>query len=1303
MRPGVEKWQGNFQPYPNAAIPPQHFDVWRGAPVNNHQRDIWFRGPPNGPPFATPVAPGGFPIDPFPFYRPHIPPAGLANPPHVPPPGSGPRGHHKNGEVYRPHMPDAYIPPGMPLRPGFFPGPMAFEGYYGPPMGYCNSNERDVPFMGMVAGASVYNRSSSQNPPEPGNSHGRSDGPNPAVKPLTSEPVESSRTPDTVGPYRVLLKQHNEWDGKNEPTNREDLLTTNASFANVRDKPTVSVQDNDQSRNMEMELRRTNARAKEASSQTSGYQGSSSVNNAKSLESTGSFNRFDNISARKTDGVASNMLEISSRPSSAPKDSSLIQKIEGLNAKARDNLSTKSKEERRNKFHAGSLVENEVNAGVVFSEATLATEAKNPAARGVGAFEGEKNFESSSFSGTATSRHISHGMQGRGNHRKGRLDTQDADGWRKKSGVIYSSTTSGTQLDASNILVGEHQISVDAYERSGSNSLVRREGESTQTSADSHAQHAKTKELAKQRTKQLQEEEVERTKKQKAKSLVKLDEVNRRMQTVKGSTQKEYDANYSLEKKQEEFQPSETATVLGKSGAADSSVVSNDNVACQISDTNTNRVEKPPILSSETPLETLKNADKEPVLNQNQNQSVTLYPNDNSADAADALQVHNNVASKQKRMGYKQKHNLSLGKTLNVSTTSTAPKVENDTAACVNESSGFATNEVSSAFVSGLPMNSTSMVESSVNQKRKNNRNSKNKQKVEEISSLAALPTAIPKETNLPRSSVENKPREDIGLDHSSLQSSSLSRDPNQYSEQRYSENEESYGRMNSQLKSQHSRRTPRNLQANRQAEKSHGSDVLMWAPVKPPNKIEIVNDSSDKSKIEVIVPAKNDQQVHNLKNKRAEMERYIPKPVAKEMAQQVSLQQMVSSISLAPTDDCVERVDSCSQGPQISQHTTSAVGKMGSGMESKNGDSRKTRAWKGKSHGSWRQRNLTESTDVHDMQDGVDHGSNSYQNIQIPMEHQQFQKSETSLLKGQKKHVNDTSKPDSSNNPNNHDSAFVDSVPIIEDPKATVRERQVPFRGLKGTRVNHDVDQKKNAGDTGKTETLSSLSEHNQPDVNAVLKESRSTGERISSHWQPKFQASNTQRGNRPKKKESTHAGASFQDGQDKESSTHVAQPPSQLVFEKSKGGDPPNLGNPDAVRESRNAPPKGHPHSTNQVAVSSNEQAPTGMDPRHQQRPSSGGRRNGNQNRFGKGHESQGDWKTAVQDNRYHHDQPANRERQGPNFHNEYQSVGPHGGDSQSDNFERPKDGNYHAGGRFRDRGQTHSRRGGGNFSGR
>ncbi|CAJ2644547.1 unnamed protein product [Trifolium pratense] len=1264
MRPGIEKWHGNLQPYPNAVIPPQHFDVWRGSPVNNH-RDIWFRGPPNGPPFGTHVAPGGFPIEPFPFYRPQFPPTGHANPPQVPPPGSGPRGQHNNGEIYRPHMPDAYIPPGMPLRPGFFPGPMAYEGYYGPPMGYCNSNERDVPFMGMAAGASVYNRNPSQNPPEPGNSHGRSGGHDPAAKSLASEPVESSHTPDTVGPYRVLLKQHNKWDGKNEPT--KDSLTTNTSFVNARDQPTMSVQENDHIRNTEMDLRRTSAHGKEASSQTLGNQGSSLVNNAKSLENTESFNKFDNIAARKRDGVASNTLETSPRLPT-PKDSSLIQKIEGLNAKARDSSSTKSKEERRNKFHAGSHAENEFGAGVVFPETTVATEVKNPTARGVSAFGGENSFESSSLGGTATSRHISHGMQGRGNHRKGRLDTQDADDWRKKSGVIDSSTSSGAaQLDSSNILVGEHQISVDAYERSGSYSQVGRKGESMQTSADSHAQNAKTKELAKQRTKQLLEEEVERPKKQNPKSLVKLDEVNRRTQAVAGSTQKDYNANSALQSKQEEFQPSESATVLGKSGAAASSVMPSDNDASQISDTNI--VEKQPILSGETQTP--------------------------CGDATNALQIHNNVASRQKRASYKHKHSLSQEKTLNVSTASTAPEVENHTVAYVSVSSGIATavNEVSSAFVSGVPMNSTSMVESSVNQKKKHNRNSKNKQKVEETLSSATLPSAIPKEVNLSRRSVENKSREDVELDQGSLQSSSLPKDSNQYSDQRYIENEESYGRMNSQLKSQHSRRIPRNMQANRQAEKSHGSDGLMWAPVKPSNKIEIVDESSEKSKIEAIVPAKSDQQVHNSKNKRAEMERYIPKPVAKEMAQQGSLQQTVSSVTQAPTDDCIEKADSGPQGPQITRHAISGVGKVGSVMESKNGDNRQTRAWKGKAHGSWRQRNSTESYDVYDMQDGLDHGSNSYQNL-MPMERQQVQMSETSSSRGYSKHGNDTSKPDGLNNSDNHDSA----VPVIKDHKAMVRERQVSFRRQKGTGVNHDVDQKKNAGDTSKTETLSSLSEHNQPDDNAVAKES------MSSHWQPKFQASNNQRGNRPKKKESTHAGVSFPDGQDKESGTLITQPGSQSVTETSKGGDASNLGNLKTVRESRNAPPKGYPHSSNQVAASSSEQAPTGMDFRNQQRPSSGGRRNGNQNRYGRGHESQGDWKTAAQDDMHHHNHPANRQRQGPNFHNhyEYQTNGPHVGDNKSDNYERPKDGNYQAGGRFRERSQTHLRRGGGNFSG-
>lgn len=840
------------------------------------------------------------------------------------------------------------------------------------------------------------------------------------------------------------------------------------------------------------------------------------------------------------------------------------------------------------------------------------------------------------------------------------------------------------------------------------------------------------KELAKQRTKQLQEEEEERRRKQKAKALEKLDELNRRSQAVVGSTQKEHATSSAIQNKQEELQPSELTIVAGKSEVVKSAVNSNTNTVRQFNDTSFNKVEKSPILSSEPPLEAHKNSGKEPVLIQNLPLDV------NSADAMNSLQVHNNVASKQKRMSYKQKQSLSLEKTMSekvVSTTSAALKFDDKVVDVM--SSGNVTNEVGSACGSGLITNSSAMVEPSVNQKKKNNKNGKNKHKVEESSSLAAPPLA-PKEPNLSKSYVESDmPKaSDLESDQGSPQSASLSKDTNQFSEQcRHLANEESHGRMNSQWKSQHSRRTPRNLQTNRPAEKSHGSDAVMWAPVKPQNKSEVMDESSEKSNIEAANPVKSDQLVHNLKNKRAEMERYIPKPVAKEMAQQVSVQQVVSSISQAPADEDVGRVDSGSQGPQIAQHTNSVVGKVGSGVEYKNRDGRHTK--QGKAHGSsWRQRNLTESTNVHDMQDIPDHDSNSVPNVQRPTEYHVDQKSETSLVKEQTKHLNDSSDLDGLNNPVNHDSAALVSAPIIKDHAVTGRGRRGPFRGHKGLGVNHDTDhkksageldkieahvpplrghkglgvnhdadQKKSAGETEKIETHVSSSEHTQLDVGAGSKENRGVagvGERLTSHWQPKSQASNNQRGNRPShqnvgsvvvvnKKDPTHDGESIPTGRDKESNAYVAQP-------HHDGEAPPHFGNHESRREMKTAPAKRRPHSPNQVSLV--EQAPPRMDLRHERRPSSGFGKNGNQNRFGRGHESRGDWKSPAQDNR-HYNQPKNRERQGSNMHYEYQPIGSYD-DGKSDYFERPRDGN-HGGGRFRERGQTHSRRGAGNFHGR
>lgn len=419
----MERWQGNTQPYPNPSIPPQHYEAWHGPPVTNPQSGVWFRGPPGGPPYGPPVAPGGFPMEPYSYYRPHIPPA-LANPQPGPPPGGRPRGHHpKNGDMYRPHMPDAYIRPGMPIRPGFYPGPVAYEGYYGGgPMGYCNSNDRDVPFMGMApAGTSVYNNYKSQNAPEPGNSQGRSGGYGSTGKTLVSEHVESGHPHDSQGPYKVLLKQQNGWDGKNEEKKWEDTTTTNATYIEKGDQPKMSSWENDRRsdyrNNGEMGLRRM-APGQEISSQT--YDDQQSYSSApvkvKSPESVGNVKAFDDSSARNLECASSGLPEVRGPVSAVPKDSTLIRKIEGLNAKVRasdghDITSITSWEEQKNIIHVHNAKANhsanEGGSGFVHTERSHAVGIMNSASHEIGVSAGDKSLESTAAGGTAISRFFS--------------------------------------------------------------------------------------------------------------------------------------------------------------------------------------------------------------------------------------------------------------------------------------------------------------------------------------------------------------------------------------------------------------------------------------------------------------------------------------------------------------------------------------------------------------------------------------------------------------------------------------------------------------------------------------------------------------------------------------------------------------------------------------------------------------------------------------------------------------------------------------------------------------------------------
>ncbi|GAB4855442.1 hypothetical protein Ancab_024063, partial [Ancistrocladus abbreviatus] len=131
-RLGTERWHGDPRPCPNPKIP-RLYESWHGAASGvNPPGGIWFGGPP-GAPYGAPIAPGGFPMEFFPYYRPPVSEPGLPNSQAVPPPGAGHHGHQpKNEDLFRPHNGDSYIRPAIPFRPGFFPGP------YGPPVGFCN-------------------------------------------------------------------------------------------------------------------------------------------------------------------------------------------------------------------------------------------------------------------------------------------------------------------------------------------------------------------------------------------------------------------------------------------------------------------------------------------------------------------------------------------------------------------------------------------------------------------------------------------------------------------------------------------------------------------------------------------------------------------------------------------------------------------------------------------------------------------------------------------------------------------------------------------------------------------------------------------------------------------------------------------------------------------------------------------------------------------------------------------------------------------------------------------------------------
>ncbi|KAL8529997.1 hypothetical protein ACS0TY_007175 [Phlomoides rotata] len=1277
IHPSMERWQGDPHQHFNANAAPQHFDAWRG-PSMNGPGGVWYGGRPQGPAFGGHVPPSGFPMEPFPYYhRPQIPPPPLAGSQPVPPPG--PRGPHpKNGDIYRPQRPETYPHQGMPFRPGFYPrppGPMAFDGYYGPPMGY----ERDMPYMGMGAGPPVYNGYPPSNP-DISNPHGRATGRGPPGKKM-SEQVEIDHWDDARGPKRVPLRSHNECDQREEGGNREQNMHHNVSHPG-KSHFRVSSRKNEWGAEEDTEediyAKRTIQTDNSFHSYENRVHSADSVK-VKSIEGMGNVKGVNDNWTNKSASATSFPPVVTPLPVPIERDplpavnrnSSLMNKIDGLNAKFRgsDGWNDSPSAYKEGERNGSKVVDMKISASS--AEVSIAGSfERTPVSRDFisGHREVIVPVVDNAIQPTAVvSRRSYHGGPSKVDHRgKGRFNSQDADGWRKKP--LNTESSSADTASNSESLLNARGDGPNIVGEASESIIIEQEGkiesDSVETYESTDIQRVKMRELAKQRALQLQKEEEERIKEQKAKALAKLEELNRR--TLAGEV-----VNQKAER---------TQVISDIPGQQELLSVTLPMIAeLNMEEPGFNLVPSPAVATTERESnkdqtgETVKHLDIKGAGALESNASPLSKNEDShgSSTKKGVSQVNDGGFFRHKRTGYKHRHNNLLQKSLNENAVSSAAsEAPKDHPVATTDNTLKESSLVDSRLSESNVLNtSNTVVESSTQQKRKINRIHKTKPKLDEASAVPALLPVI-SDTNQGNEAIGN-----VGSNDSNYVSAVIEPDSGVQAQGACSSvsNEESQSRVPNQWKSHHSRKLPRSQQAHRFNEKLHGNDTVVWAPVRSQNKAKGLDEASQNATQESANLAKADNVGSNsLKGKRAEMERYVPKPVAKELAQQVSVPPLSSSVNSSRSNEGAGG-EQCGSVSSASPQESSATVHFGSSVEINEGDGNHNKHKN--DHEAWRHGGSTDSSRMKGVHTGASSTSEPIKEIHQSNELVQSKRSEM--------------------NTSNADTKI-----SVKDQGATGRGKRHPQRGPRNPGKNPDPESSF-GGETDGSSVQPAALDVNQTDRNNVSKENRSFGERAS-HWQPKANrpnSANNQHGNRTTASESVTTEINRIPKKDHpqlgDSGNTSQSQPEELVNVKNNMVKESVAGHRrEFDRDNKPAPYKGRPYSPSQGIVGSGETtANTGDHP--ERNVSSGYRRTGRQNnRPVRGHDSRGDW-SSGHDNRSNNT-PAYRERQKQNVHYEYQPVGPVKS-NRPEMAEEPADcmENTH-----RERGYGHMKRGGNSY---
>ncbi|KAI4342530.1 hypothetical protein MLD38_027150 [Melastoma candidum] len=1022
VRSGIDQWHGE-SPFPNSGMRPQHFNAWRGPIVNNHPpSSSWYRGPPGGP-YRGPVAPSGFPMEPFPYYHHQGAPPVLPNPPSAPSSGSLPRCHPNNGEFYRPPIPGAFICPNMPVRPGFYPAPLPCDGYFGPQLRYRSPNEQDIAFAGMAPGVSApYCRYPSA---ENGNLNARPAGFD--GKMSSSEGGELGHLRESGGQYKVLLKQHDSWEGEGEELQQGDSKAESPLNLGSRSKTVNPENDSKLERTQGIEKNTEIGDPKESPKFDERVNTSFPWRVSETLPA-----HADGVDPARRFTQKRSTQEVSQSVSAAARDSNLIQKVESLNAKSRasdtrsDALPASDRCDQ-DAFPQSSLLP--YSAAEIKNETQLVKKNQDtrnftPEQSGQIFPAGGKIHGRNAASGAVVSRRTwKSSATGR------RVGTPDANEWHKNPIGVDSVVPAMETLNLlPNNEVGDHSISHP----------LKNDGESKPVaidSSDTPAERARLRELAKQRAIRRQEEEEERARDQKARAHLKLEELNKRRQleeslNTKTDTEQQQGLHAPLEKAKE-------STIMPSHGS-----VSETSPVSQINERMTG-FEGSTILSGDE-VSSIR-------------RQIHCQQGESSAGVVD----HN-----PEDISYKHIHVMPKEKPTRVSG---EPAKRNERTTDVAKSDELL-DDINPGTDKTYPTNPQDVVETTVHQRKKESRTVRTKQRVDNVSP-ASVSVDVVNEASRASTRDENGMLKSLNPD---LESKFIQQLPDSKDLKESTEHPLATSTVNTQVRfsfhggSQHPRGTPRNQQTNKLSEKMHGSDAVMWAP-RSQNKVEAAVQTNDGTPAEEPNSSlKNDTGQKNAKHKRTEMERYIPKPVAKEMAQQGYASQAV------PLNSKSGLVEETLQGASsVSRSIENAR----------------------RSSGSWRQRSPKES-----MPERESHFVDSGKHDRIMGEDQSGNEPRMRHSKEKQKfpgHVSgDWLNPSFDSDPN------AEVFRATSDHGSVARVKR---NNHHATGSNLDIKQKKGGELSGKSHTQSSVFDQHQKSSAAISKESHGSVDRSTSQWQPK------------------------------------------------------------------------------------------------------------------------------------------------------------------------------------------------------